>query len=201
MRPHRTKEPLVSHEVPNRAWAKVGCDLMEFDNKNDLVTVDYFSNFFEIDRLEQATTKHVTKKHKAHFARYGIPETVVTDNGAQFISNDFNTFSTKYGFEHVLSSPHHHQSNGKAESAVKQAKKMIRKCKDSGYDPYLALLTLRNTPQQHHETSPAQRLLNRRTKTRLPTHAKLMKPQINKQTAQRIEKAKEVQRKYYDRSK
>ena len=60
---------------------KVGCDLMEFDNKNYLVTVDYFSTFFEIDRLEQATTKHVTKKRKAHFARYGIPETVVTDNG------------------------------------------------------------------------------------------------------------------------
>lgn len=76
----------------------------------------------------------------------------------------------------------------------------MRKCKDSGDDPYLALLTLRNTPQQHHETSPAQRLLNRRTKTRLPTHAKLMKSQINKQTAQRVQKAKEIQRKYYDRS-
>ena len=80
------KEPLVSHEVPNRAWARVGCDLMEFDNKNYLVTVNYFSNFFEIDCLEQATTNHVTKKLKAHFARYGIPETIVTDNGAQFIS-------------------------------------------------------------------------------------------------------------------
>jgi transposase InsO family protein len=137
---------------------------MDFDNKNYFVTVDYFPNFFEIDRLEQATTKHVTKKLKAHFARYGIPETVVTDNGAQFISNDFNTFSTKYGFEHARSTPHHHQSNGKAESAVKQAKKMMRKCKDSGDDPYLALLTLRNTPQQHHETSPAQRNVSKKQK-------------------------------------
>jgi hypothetical protein len=132
------KEPLVSHEVPNRAWAKIGCDLMDFDNKNYFVTVDYFSNFFEIDRLEQATTKHVTKKLKAHFARYGIPENVVTDNGAQFISNDFNTFSTKYRFEHVLPSPRHHQSNGKAESAVKQAKKIMRTCKDSGDDPCIS---------------------------------------------------------------
>ena len=189
------KEPLVSHEVPNRAWAKIGCDLMEFENKNYLVTVDYFSNFFEIDRLEQATTHHVTKKLKAHFARYGIPETVVTDDGAQFISNDFNTFSTKYEFKHVRSSPHHHQSNGMAESAVKQAKKMMKKCKESGDDPYLALLTIRNTPQQHHVTSPAQRLLNRRTRTRLPSHAKLLKPKLNKRTAQNIKKAKEIQKK------
>jgi hypothetical protein len=140
----------------------------------------------------------VTKKLKAHFARYGIPETVVTDNGAQFISNDFNTFSTKYEFKHVRSSPHHHKSNGMAESAVKQAKKMMKKCKESGDDPYLALLTIRNTPQQHHVTSPVQRLLNRRTRTRLPSHAKLLKPKLNKRTAQNIKKAKEIQKKYYD---
>ena len=180
-------------------WAKLGCDLFEFDNRNYLITVDYFSTFFEIDRLEHATAKYVIKKIKAHFARYGIPEVLVSDNGTQFTSQDFNEFTATYGFEHVRSSPHHPQSNGKAEATVKQAKKMMRRCKDSGDDPFLALLTLRNTPQQHHETSPAQRLLNRRTRTRLPTQAKLMKPKINKNTAQRIKKAQEIQQKYYNR--
>ena len=141
----------------------------------------------------------MTKKVKAHFARYGIPEILVPDNGTQFTSHDFKWFATKHGFQHVRSSPHHHQSHGKAEPAAKQAKKMMRKCKDSGDEPFPALLTLRNTPQQHHETSPEQRLLNRSTKTRLPTKAKLMKPQINKNTAQHIRKAQEMQEKYYNR--
>ncbi len=198
-RDKQSKEPLIPHEIPDRAWAKLGCDLFEFDNRNYLITVDYFSTFFEIDRLEHATAKYVIKKLKAHFARYGIPEVLVSDNGTQFTSQDFNEFTATYGFEHVRSSPHHHQSNGKAEAAVKQAKKMMRRCKDSGDDPFLALLTLRNTPQQHHETSPAQRLLNRRTRTRLPTQAKLMKPKINKNTAQCIKKAQEIQQKYYNR--
>ena len=75
----------------------------------------------------------------------------------------------------------------------------MRKCKDSGDEPFPALLKLRTMPQQHHETSPEQRLLNRRTKTRLPTKAKLMKPQINKNTVQHIRKTQEMQEKYYNR--
>ncbi len=131
-RDKQSKEPLIPHEIPDRAWAKLGCDLFEFDNRNYLITVDYFSTFFEIDRLEHATAKYVIKKLKAHFARYGTPEVLVSDNGTQFTSQDFNEFTATYGFEHVIrSSPHHHQSNGKAEAAVKQAKKMMRRCKDS----------------------------------------------------------------------
>ena len=79
------------------------------------------------------------------------------------------------------------QSNGKAEAVVKQAKKMMRRC------AFLALLTMRNMPQQQHEMSHVQRLLNRRTKTHLPTKAKFMKPQTNKNTAQHIRKAQEMQ--------
>ena len=128
------KQPLITHDTPERAWAKVGCDLFEFNEKSYLATVDYYSNFFEVDRLDQLTSKNVIKKLKPHFARYGIPDTVVTDNGPQFISEEFQEFSTKYGFEHVRTSPYHHQSNGKAESAVKQAKRILRACKASGED-------------------------------------------------------------------
>ena len=50
------------------------------------------------------------KKLKPHFARYGIPQTVVTDNGPQFISQEFQKFATQYGFQHTTSSPYHRPS-------------------------------------------------------------------------------------------
>ena len=153
------KEPLIPHEIPTRTWAKVSCDLFELDKKTYLVTVDYYSCFFEVDHLQVSTSQAVIKKFKPHFARYGIPDTLVSDNGPQFISNEFQEFSEKFQFHHVTTSPYHHQSNGKAESAVKQAKRILRTCKASG--------VVRNTPQTIHETSPAQRLLNRRTKSTL----------------------------------
>lgn len=60
--------------MPNRPWAEVGTGLFTFDNKDYLITVDYHSNFWEIDYLTD--TKSVTdiRELKAHFARQGIPD-------------------------------------------------------------------------------------------------------------------------------
>ena len=62
------------------------------------------------------------------------------------------------------------------ESAVKTAKRLLRKTTDAGIDPYLAILDHRNTSTQGMESSPAQWLMNRRTKTLLPTTRELLKP-------------------------
>ena len=43
------KESLMAHEVPSRPWEQVGVNLFELDKKAYMVTVDYFSNFWEID--------------------------------------------------------------------------------------------------------------------------------------------------------
>jgi len=136
------KESLLSHEIPNRPWQKVGIDIMTYKNKDYLITTDYRSNVWEIDYLPKITTKTILHKIKAHFARYGVPDTVVTDSGSQFLSEEFQNFRKKWGLTHNLSSPHHHQSNGKVESSVKSAKRMMGKCQKSGEDQFLALLNI-----------------------------------------------------------
>lgn len=161
--PRQQKEPLLNHEVPYRPWAKVATDLFQFENKDYLVAVDYFSDFFEVIRLYSTTSETVIKKLKGHFARYGIPDEVISDNGSQFTAEDFRVFTQAYGFKHTCTSPHHPQSNGKAESAVKQAKKTLRMARVSGNDFYLALLNVWNTPQDEYNTSPAQRMMSRST--------------------------------------
>ena len=45
------KEPLLPHETPSRIWEKVGVDIFTFRGHDYLITVDYLSNYFEIDRL------------------------------------------------------------------------------------------------------------------------------------------------------
>ena len=117
------KEPLVSHDVPLRPWEKIGVDIFELNGKEYLTTVDYCSNFWEIDKLPtdaKATT--VIAKLKDHFARYSIPDQVVTDNGPQFKSQEFANFAAAYEFEHTPTSPYNSKGNGKVESAVKTTK-------------------------------------------------------------------------------
>ena len=50
------------------------------------------SNFFEVDRLYSTTTAAVRAKLSAHFARYGVLEVVISDNGPQFSSDEFAAF-------------------------------------------------------------------------------------------------------------
>lgn len=77
-----------------------------------------------------------------------------------------------------MSSPHHHQSNGKAENAVKTAKLLLKKAKISGEDPHQTLLAWRNTPSEGFNCSPAQRFFNRRTKCALNINETLLIPEV-----------------------
>ena len=170
------KETLMSHEIPHRPWQKVASDLFTFRNEEYLVTVDYYSDYYELDKLPNTKSLTVIRATKCHFARHGIPETLVSDNGPQYISDDFAAFAKEWDFDHVTISPHHSRANGKVESAVKKAKNILRKSDKAHSDTYLALLDQRNTPTQGMGSSPVQRLMNRRTRTLLPTKANLLQP-------------------------
>jgi predicted Fe-S protein YdhL (DUF1289 family) len=171
------KETLMSHELTDRLWERVGADIFSIFDRNYLVMVDYFSNFWEVDRLHNMRAITCIKTMKSHFARHGVPDVLISDNGPQFTSDEFAKFRKEWSFEHNTSSPGHQQANGKAEAAVKSAKRLMRKAKESGNDPYLAILAMRNTPTEGMDHSPAQRLLGRCCKTLLPTTATLLRPQ------------------------
>lgn len=134
--------------------------------------MDYASKFSELDYLENTTSRSVIHKLKSPFSRHEIPDILITDNGPQYSSDEFHGFAKQCEFDDKKPSPGYPQSNGQSENAVKKAKA-------TGTDPYLAMLDLRNTPTQGMNTSPAQRLFSRRTKTLLPTSHQLLEPQYN----------------------
>lgn len=193
-------EPLLQHEVPERPWEKVGTDLFTIHGRNYLVTADYFSGFIEVDYLLETTSEAVITKLKHHFARHGIPDVVASDNGPQFSSQQFQAFAAGWNFCHETSSPGNPKSNGVAEAAVKSVKMMMKKCHQAKEDPYLGLLNLRNTPQESMTTSPAQRLMGRRTKTLIPTSNACLRPKVHTMEQERLEQKKaHVAERYMDR--
>ena len=125
-------------------------------------------------------------KTKEHFGRYGIPETVISDNGPQFCSHEYTAFAKDWDFTHVTSSPYHSQSNGKAESAVKIAKSLLKKARMDDADIHLAILNWRNTPTESIKYSPSQKLHSRRTRTTIPTTRELLQPEVAKNVVDEI---------------
>ena len=172
-RPRQRSEPLLPTSLPEGPWQKLGADILMWKQSSYLVIVDYYSRYLEILDLPNITSSMVIRKMKATFARHGLPCEVVTDGGTQFTSSEFADFSMKYNFHHHVTSPHHPQSNGEAERAVRTAKHVLRQ-----KDPCMALLAYRNAPLHGQAYSPAQLLMGRRLRTTLPTLSHHMKPQL-----------------------
>ena len=176
------REPLKSYAVSPRPWSVVGEDLFQLGQQQFLIIVDYWSGFFEVQELTKVTSKSVITASKVQFARHGIPDTLISDNGRQFASAEFAQFTREWQIQHRTSSPHYPQSNGRAENTVKTCKSLLKKEKASGEDPLLALLDWRNTPTEDMGTSPAQRLMGQRTRALLPMHPSLLKAQGQDET-------------------
>lgn len=64
-------------------------DLFQLENRDFLVTVDYYSKYFEIDTLSSKTEREVIGRLKAHFAKHGVADQVISDNGPPFSSAEF----------------------------------------------------------------------------------------------------------------
>ena len=174
------KEPLLQYPLATRPWAMVAADICEFDGRSLLIVVDYFSNFIEVSRLNSLSCNAVVRVLKELFARWGAPDTLVTDNGKQFDSSEFRLFAKEWAFQHVTSSPHYPQS---------------------GQSEFRALLDWRNTPSEGFDSSPAQRMMGRRCKTTLPCHRSLLQPKydINNDVSA-LRQRKQQQAAYYNRT-
>ncbi|XP_028412521.1 uncharacterized protein LOC114535405 [Dendronephthya gigantea] len=189
---------MKSHEIPVLPWQKVSVDLFHLDGKNYLVTIDHYSDFFELDSLTSTYTRTVIRAMKKNFARFGIPQEWVSDNGPQFDSHEYTQFAKEYAFRMVKLSPYHNQGNGKAEAAVKVAKNILKKSRYE--DPYLALLAYRNTPQQNYTFSPAKRLMSRKLRDIIPVLSKELQPKQvhHKVVLGDIARRRVLSKSYYD---
>ena len=166
------KQPMIMTQLPEYPWQKIATDLFQLKNTTYLIVVDYFSRFPEVKALSSTTSSSVINALKTMFARFGIPETLISDNGPQFSSLEFKEFSGVYEFNHVTSSPLYPQSNGQAERSVQTVKHLL---KDSS-DPHIALLTYRSTPFPWCGLSPAQLLMGRCIRSNIPLPKEEMIP-------------------------
>ena len=191
------REPLLQSPLPSHPWERVASDLFEHKKSTYLLVVDYFSRFVEIEKLTSTTSSSVITHLKAIFSRHGIPATLITDNGPQYSSEEINKFSLTYGFQHVTSSPHYHQSNGQAERAVRTVKSLL----SNSSDPYLALLNYRASPLPWCGLSPAELLMGRVIRTDVPQHTRAFQPDwpYLKEFRERERKYRDDQKWNYDK--
>ncbi|UYV65022.1 hypothetical protein LAZ67_3002850, partial [Cordylochernes scorpioides] len=171
----KIRQPLKPFPVPDYPWQTVSLDIFYIQKKPHLLVVDRYSGYPEVFTLDPPTASNVKNKLRETFARFGIPETMMSDNGPPFRSEIMTDFCIRWGIKQLFSSPHLHRSNGLAERNIQTIKTQLIKCRDEGSDPYLAILAYRNTPK-NDLPSPAQLCLSRSLRCQIPRITPLYRP-------------------------
>ena len=181
--------PLQPWKWPTRPWARIHVDFAgPLFGKMFLVVIDAHSKWIEVFPTASSTSAVVVEHLRTLFAQFGVPETVVSDNGSCFVSEEFSTFLLGNGVKHITSAPYHPATNSLAERAVQIVKKGLKKCTEGTLACRVArvLFAYRTTPQSTTGVSPAELLLGRQPRTKLD----LLRPN----TAERVE-SKQLQQK------
>ena len=169
--------PLCAWEWPNRPWVRLHIDHAgPFLGKYFLVVVDSHSKWMEVLTVPSTSTEATLRKLRCIFATHGLPEIIVSDNGAGFTSVEFKEFMSRNGIRHITSAPYHPVTNGLAERAVQTFNNALKKTAVVDIETQLArfLFHYRNIPHSTTGVSPAELLLGRRPRS----HMMLLQPSI-----------------------
>ncbi|XP_058840133.1 uncharacterized protein K02A2.6-like [Topomyia yanbarensis] len=133
---------LKSWPALEKPWQRLHLDYAgPIDGQYYLILVDSYSKWPEVVRTRDITTTATLRILRGIFARHGQPETLVTDNGPQLTSDQFETFCDSNGITHLKTAPFHPQSNGLAERFVDTFKRSLKKITAGG-----KLWILQSTP-------------------------------------------------------
>ena len=163
--------PLHPWVWPDHPWTRIHVDFAgPFRGKTYLVIVDAHSKWPEvIDMKTNTTTASLIVELRRVFAAFGLPRQVVSDNGPQFVSAEFEKFMKENGVKHLRSAPYHPSTNGLAERFVQSLKQALKVVERQGIPSQQCLaeflLTYRVTPHSTTNESPSKLLMGRELRT------------------------------------
>ena len=168
--PSQAATPPITPDPPSTPFEHIFADYFDYGGRHFLVIGDKFSGWTDVfgtttgSRIAGAAA--LIRLFRTYFATFGVPEEISTDGGPEFTAFTTANFLRKWGVHHRVSSAYFPQSNGRAEVAVKTAKRLlmanVSPNGDLNSDSFLrAILQLRNTPNPDCGMSPAEIVFGR----------------------------------------
>ena len=156
---------------PTRPWQRIHIDYATYQRQDFLIVVDACSKWPEVVHMKSTTTEATITALRNIFARYGLPQEIMSDNGPQFVSKEFKHFLKANNIKELKSPPFNPPTNALAECFVqtfKHAMNNLRR-KPGTWAHMIAsfLLSYRMTPHSATKTAPAEFLMGWQLRTRL----------------------------------
>ena len=168
--------PTNSIPVPDTPWKKLAIDICgpfliaPQSSKFIVVLMDYHSKFPEVLLTGSVTSSKIIKWLDEIFSRYGAPDSMISDNGPQFTSQEFTNFLMSYNVLHLRTAVYNPQGNGCVERFNRHLKTGIQAFHAQGVEWSAGVQAIirnyRATSLTPNSKSPAELLFGR--KIRLP---------------------------------
>ena len=111
---------------PDYPFQRVVADLLQIRNHHYLVYADRLTGWLKVEHVRRFTSSALMPVMHRYFCQHGVPEQISVDGGTSLVSYEMRDFFRRWGVEVRQSSAQYPQSNGRAEVAVKTAKRILR---------------------------------------------------------------------------
>ena len=165
--PSQPHQPIVQRNKATYPMEVLGSDLYELYGKHYLVVVDQYSGFPLVAKLFQLSTAATIAHLENWFNMFGECRVLISDNGPQYDSREFQKYAKERHFVHLPTDPLRPSGNGLSESAVKNVKLLLQKYHADWKKFSRALLAWRNMINDSG-SSPAIMFLGHEQRTCLP---------------------------------
>ena len=124
--PSLQQVPCVHSDPPTTPFECIAADYFNLNGSHYLVCADRLSGWIDVYGAPAAGSKGLIACLRSLFCAKGVPVELSSDGGPEFTVGNTRAFLESWGVRHSLSLAYHPQSNGRAEAAVKSAKRMMR---------------------------------------------------------------------------
>lgn len=168
--PSQAATPPLPSPPPSVPFEAVFADFFDYGGRHYLVVGDRLSGWVEVLGAAAGTdaggAAGLVRHLRSFFRNFGVPEELSSDGGPEFMAGHTQDFFRLWQIRHRVSSVSFPQSNGRAEVAVKAAKRLLMSnigpMGTLDQDRFLrAMIQLRNTPDPDCHLSPAQVIYGR----------------------------------------
>ncbi|XP_055633584.1 uncharacterized protein K02A2.6-like [Toxorhynchites rutilus septentrionalis] len=167
-------EPMQRKEMPNRAWQDLALDFFTAKEcATFLVIADYYSRFLSVTEMKSSTASKTIEVLESLFKQHTYPETIRSDNGPPFASEEFANYCVNKNIRLVHSIPYWPQMNGLIErqnQGILRTLKIARTMKEDwrkAVNEYV--YSYNTTPHSVTGKSPMELLTGRPVKDLLPS--------------------------------
>lgn len=219
------KTPMVITSTANDFAEAIACDIMgpypitKNNNRYILTVQDELTKFVQAYPISEISAETCAIHLIKYFSIFGFPNTILTDQGTNFMSNLLKEINKILQIKHKITSPYHPQTNGSLERTHASIKSFIKSYVGNNpetWDEYVYLASHSYNTHENRSTKerPYTLVFGREPKIprslekpkELPTYQNLTKDILNKakiirDTAkENLFQSKIVNKKYYDKN-